>query len=163
MLSKNFIFTALFFTIVLSCISCFRKKEQNQYTELYTIVPTDSSSFTTSLENIEFLKKTTFELDGTWKVEEEVAQKSSTYFIFEGRKVYPNLYEREKRENDYQTFATYNKCPNEGGIFDKTGRFLVIGSGDENQRCYEINYFKSSNLVLYDIENKVELNLNKVR
>lgn len=170
MFSKNFIFTALFFGIVLVCISCLGNEKESQYKKNYTIQPTDSSNFTISLDGIETIKTPNLNLDGKWKMMGDAStQKNKTLFlIFEGRKIYSSLnsdsyYIEQKTPIDsYQTFAFYDICPDENGIYNKKGDFLVIGSGNEKQVCYKVMSFSDTKLVLYDVEKGGELEFKKI-
>ncbi len=167
MLSKNFIFTALFFGAILFCVSCLENKSENPYKETYTLFPTDSSSFSISLDGIETIKTPKFHLDGKWKIVETTAQETKNLCLtFEGRKIYSTLdfdiFRQKQSKNDYQVFAIYNKCPNEDGIYDKQGDFLVIGSGQETLICYEILLFEPKKIILCDIAKGKELEFKKI-
>lgn len=165
MLSKNFIFTALFFVVVLFCISCLGNEPKKEYKKLYTILPTDSSNFTISLDGIETIKTPAFSLDGKWKLinEDSLQNSKSLYLFFEGRKIFSALNSDSFKPNNYQIFATYNKCPDENGTYDKRGRFLVIGSGNEKLICYEVLSHKANKLILYDVDKGGELEFEKVK
>lgn len=150
---------------MLFLISCLENEKKNEHKELYTIVPTDSSNFTISLDGLETTKTSNFDLDGKWCLVE------NSYLIFEDRKVYSTLNNNSGKatntiqinyEDDYQTFAMYNKCIDEGGRYDKNGNFLVIGSGKEKKICYEIISFQPTKLVLYDNEKGKELEFAKL-
>ena len=164
MLSKNFIFTALFFIIFLSCISCLRKESKNENTEL-DITPTDSGSFTNSLEHIESIKIPNFKLEGKWKlISDSLRDEKEYHLYFKNRKVHldPKLlstsYQAYQNYNkEPQTFAFYDKCPFEGGCYDKEGSFIVIGSKDEKKLCYQILSLDDNKLVLLDITQNKEL------
>lgn len=168
MLSKNFIFTALFFGVVVLCLSCFENKAK--YKELYTISPTDSSSFTISLEGMETIKSITYSLDGKWKLiqKDSLSNSAPLYLFFDGRKIYSNLksdfdfFNRNNEKDKYQVFAPYNKCLDEGGSYNKKGNFLVIGSGDEQLICYKVISFEENKLILYDMEKGGELEFRKI-
>jgi hypothetical protein len=171
MISKNFIFTALFFGIILFSISCLGNEQTTEYKQLYTILPTDSSNFTISLNGIETIKTSAFNLDGKWKLIGDTIQKTQPlYLTFEGRKIFSTLnsdfnssYQKESTNRDnYQVFAMYDKCPDENGVYDKNGTFLIIGSGDEKLTCYEVVSYEPTRIVLYDIEKGGELEFRKV-
>lgn len=175
MFSKNFIFTSLFFGIILLCISCLGNENKTEYQQFYTILPTDSSDFTISLDGIEPIKTPNFDLDGKWKLIEDTAQQTkSLYLTFEGRKIYSTLnfdysnqqeienIQEDNSKNEYKVFAIYDKCPDENGIYDKKGSFIVIGSGDEKLTCYKVISFKSTTLILYDLAKGGELEFERV-
>ena len=149
MLSKNFIFTILFFGIILFCISCLTTEKEKKHQQLYSILPTDSSNFTISLDGIETIKTSSFSLDGKWKLINADSLETSTYLNFEGRKIISisnfDSFNQDNKKDDYQVFATYNKCPDENGTYDKKGNFLVIGSGEEKLVCYEVISYEPIN------------------
>ncbi|WP_338765525.1 hypothetical protein WAF17_01830 [Bernardetia sp. ABR2-2B] len=167
MLSKNFIFTALFFGVILFCISCLGNQNKDIKKYSYTTLPTDSSNFTTTLDNIEAIKNSNFDLDGKWQLKIDSLEDSQyLYLIFEGRKVYSNMNTNySKKEGDLkeeQVFAIYNKCPDEAGVYDKKGNFLVIGSGNEKLVCYEVVSYESTKIILYDVAKGGKLEFTKV-
>ncbi len=170
MFSKNFIFTALFFGIVVGCISCLGNEQENEYKEIYTIQPTDSSNFTIALDGIETIKTPNLNLDGKWKMLGDAStQKNKPLFlIFDGRKIYSTLssdsyyIEQNTQSDSYQTFAFYDSCPDENGRYNKKGDFLVIGSGNEKQICYKVISSSGAKLVLYDVEKGGELEFKKI-
>jgi len=90
------------------------------------------------------------------------------FLIFEGRKIYSSLSsdfyytEKNTQKGNYQVFALYNKCADESGIYDKKGKFLVIGSGDEKLVCYKVLSFTSKKLILYDVAKGGELKFMKI-
>ncbi|AFM05841.1 hypothetical protein Fleli_3521 [Bernardetia litoralis DSM 6794] len=167
MLSKNFIFTALFFGIILFCISCLGSEKKIEYKQLYTILPTDSSNFNISLDGIETIKTPTFDLDGKWKLIGDTTHKTEPlYLTFEGRKIYSTLdfdsFAKKEQKEDYQVFAIYDKCIDEGGIYNKKGNFLVIGSGDKKLICYQVTSYKATKITLYDVAKGDELKFEKI-
>ena len=162
MFSKNFIFTALFFATLLLCISCLGNKSENIHQQSYTILPTDSSNFTNSLDKIEIIKTSAFSLNGKWIVDRNSTSKENLYMTFEGRKIYSNIDRKQnKLYAEYQTFAFYDKCPDNGGMYDKNGKFLVIGSGNEECICYEILKFSPQKMILYNVNEGAELEFDK--
>ncbi len=170
MLSKNFIFIALFFGVILLCLSCLENENKNQYKDFYTTFPTDSSDFSASLEAIEIIKTSHFDLEGQWKlVNKKSEQNKDTlyYLFFRERKVYSRLYpdnlrEKGNSENLPSFFAIYNKCPRENGVYDKQGNFLVIGSGKEKLICYQILSYTKNRMIIYDSEKNNELEFVKI-
>jgi hypothetical protein len=172
MLSKNFIFTALFFGIILCIISCLGNEQEKKHKQLYTILPTDSSSFSISLDGIESIKTPNFNLDGRWELmhQDSTQKTQSLYLTFEGRKIFSTLssdfnsfHQKESTERaDYQVFAMYDKCPDENGVYDKKGKFLIIGSGDEKLTCYEVISYESTKIVLYEVEKGSKLEFKKI-
>ena len=178
MFSKNFIFTSLFFIIIVFCVSCLENKTKKEYNQFYTILPTDSSNFSISLDGIETIKTSNFNLGGKWKLidnnHKNNEQKTDlSYLTFEGRKIYSilnsdysnqnkNIYKNDL-ENKYSVFAIYDKCPDENGTYDKNGQFLVVGSGDEKLTCYKIVSFAPNKMILYDVTKNDKLEFKKVK
>lgn len=169
MLSKNFLFTALFFGLLVICISCLENKEEPHQPLAYTTAPTDSSGFDISLNGIQTIKDTDFYLEGKWKLLNDSVPSSSMFFIFEGRKIYTttdyDLILENKYKNKiegYKIFAYYDKCPEENGKYDKKGNFLVVGSGEEPLICYKIIHSSSQNLTLFEVAKGIELKFEKI-
>ncbi|WP_338791470.1 hypothetical protein [Bernardetia sp. MNP-M8] len=149
------------------------KQKEEKQKELYTILPTDSSTFTTSLDKIESIKTSNFDFDGKWKLVIDSSQENQyqyLYLIFAGRKIYSNLNADYSNQNEqknnlkeaYKVFAIYDKCPDEEGTYNKKGNFLVFGSGDEKLVCYEVIYFNPTKFILYDVAKGGELEFRKV-
>ncbi|WP_338813864.1 hypothetical protein V9L05_21445 [Bernardetia sp. Wsw4-3y2] len=147
------------------------KQKEEKQKELYTILPTDSSTFTTSLDKIESIKTSNFDFDGKWKLVTDSSQENQyLYLIFEGRKIYSNLNADYSNQNEqknnlkeaYKVFAIYDKCPDEEGTYNKEGNFLVFGSGHEKLVCYEVIYFNPTKFILYDVAKGGELEFRKV-
>lgn len=170
MFYKKIIILSFFLSIVLLCISCLDNKFKKEYKPLYTILPTDSSEFTISLDGIETIKIPRFNLDGKWELVGAAEQKTTPlYLTFEGRKIHftlnsDNSNEQQcEQEHKHKVFAIYDKCPNEKGRYNKKGQFLVLGSGEERLTCYKVISFEENKMTLYDVDKGVELKFIKIK
>lgn len=160
--------------VILFCISCLGNEDKMKYKEIYTVLPTDSSSFSISLHGIESIKTPAFTFDGKWKLVTTDSPKTKPlYLIFEGRKIYSTFLKSDSNfhyinqtqntpKDNFKIFAIYNKCPDDEGTFNKNGHFLVIGSGNEKLICYKILFFSPTKFILYDVAKGGELEFMKV-
>ncbi len=166
MLSKNFLFTTLFFVVIVFFISCLNNKEKTQYKQFDTILPTDSGSFAISLKGLESIKTSNFDLDGKWKlIIDHKRENQDLYVVFKGRKIVwitDKINNIANREDKYKVFAMYDSCPDEGGIYTKDGSFLVVGSGREKLICYKVISYQKNQIILYDVAKGEDLKFMKM-